>query len=238
MKQRFRRQTIGSFVTLLLCGCASEWQADQPAKPVTYRVPAYRAERKVGNLRRLAIVPVRVHRVGMFSIVTHSERTEAHAVYDAASYLSEKKGYDVVPVVDKDGVWRPEVLFTTEYGSVDDLKEAWERASTKEEIAAAAKKIGRALNVDGVVSVWWEDYDAEAGGLLLPLFWGVVNIFPLFNAPLYYALLHTHAEAVIYETFSGRVIWRNKFSGDFESEPSIAGFFENLENAIPAQLSN
>ena len=62
----------------------------------------------------------------------------------------------------------------------------------------------------------------------------------LLNVPLFYALLNTNAEAVIYEVFSGRAIWRNQLSGDFERRAShsiMEVFFENLENAIPAQLA-
>lgn len=232
-----QRLVCASLGAVLLYGCATEWRTDQPATAVTYRVPAYRAERSVGNLRRLAILPVRVRRVGTFSVVTHSERMEASPVYEAASYLSEQKGYQVVPVIDRAGVWRPVALLTDEFGSVDDLKEAWERARTEEEIADVVRKIGRALNVDGVVSIWLEEYGGGSG--VEGAVWGIMNIV-LLNVPLFYALLKTNAEAVIYEVFSGRAIWRNQLSGDFERRVShsiMEVFFENLENAIPAQLA-
>ena len=232
-----QRIVCASLASVFLSGCATEWRADQPATAVTYQVPAYRAERSIGNFRRLGILPVRVRRVGTFSVVTQSERMEAGLVYDAASYLSERKGYEVVPVVDRGGVWRPEVLLTDEFGSLDDLREAWERARTEEEIADAVRKIGRALNVDGVVSIWLEEYGggsgAEGGA------WAITNLF-LANVPLFYALWHTNAEAVVYEVFSGHGIWRNQLSGGFERRAlgSVTEiFFENLENAIPAQLA-
>jgi hypothetical protein len=141
-----------------LYGCATEWRTDQSVTPITYRVPEYRAGRSVGNLRRLAILPVRVRRVGTFSIVTQSERMDASLVYETASYLSEQKGYEVLPVVDRASVWRPEVIREDEFGSVDDIKKAWESSQKAEEIGEAVKKIGRALNVDGVVSIWLEEY--------------------------------------------------------------------------------
>ena len=75
--------------------CATEWHTDQPVTPITYRVPAYRAERSVGNLRRLAILPVRVRHVDVFSLITQSERTDAGFTYQAVDYLSEQKGYQV-----------------------------------------------------------------------------------------------------------------------------------------------
>jgi hypothetical protein len=219
-----------------LFGCASEWRTDQPVKPTTYRLPAYRSERSVGNLRKLAVLPVRIRRVGTFSVVKQDERWEAAVAHDAASYLSREKGYETVPVADENGAWRPELIGKPEHGSMEHLKETWEAARSEEDIAAAAGMIGRALGVDGVVSMWMEEYDTGslAGGTL----WGFANIL-LLNGPLFYMILHTNAEAVIYETYSGQPVWRSKLSGDPERRGQTAvipAFFENLENAIPARL--
>jgi hypothetical protein len=222
---------------LFLFGCANEWRAEQPIKPTTYRLPAYRSEQSVGNLRKLAVLPARIRRVGTFSIANQDERWEAGLAYDAAGYLSREKGYDAVAVVDDNGAWRPEWIVKTEYGPIENLQEIWEAAASEEDVAAAVSTIGRALNVDGVVSTWLEEYDpgSTAGGAL----WGMTNIF-LLNAPLMYMIMHTNAEAVIYETYSGQPIWRSKLSGDVERkiQPSVVrAFFENLENAIPARLA-
>jgi hypothetical protein len=67
---------------------------------------------------------------------------------------------------------------------------------------------------------------------------GIANVF-LLNGPLLYFLMHTNAEAVIYETHSGQPVWRSKLSGDPQRQIQLSvvrAFFENLENAIPARL--
>jgi len=222
---------------LVLFGCASEWRAEQPVKPTTYRLPAYRSEQSIGNLRKLAVLPVHIRRVGTFSIVDQDERQEAGLTHDAARYLSEEKGYEAVPVVDNDGAWRAELLVTNDHGSLQQLGDAWQGAGSEQDVAAAVSKIGRALKVDGVVSIWLEEYAGGEGvgaGLM-----GMANIF-LLNGPLLYHIMHTNAEAVIHETLSGQPIWRTRLSGDVErrGQPSvIKAFFENLENAIPARLA-
>jgi hypothetical protein len=221
---------------LFLFGCASEWRAEQPITPTTYRLPAYRSEQSVGNLRRLAVLPVRVRRVGTFSIVKQEERWEAGIAHDAARYLTREKGYQAVPVVDENGGWHPELVVKSEYESIDILKENWEAARSEEDVAATVSKIGRALDVDGIISMWMEEYDtgSTAGGAL----WGMANIF-LLNAPLFYGMMHTNAEAVIYQTYSGQPVWRSRLSGDSQRkiQPSVTrAFFANLENAIPARL--
>lgn len=222
-----------------LNSCATEWQTDRPVTPITYHVPAYRAERSVGNLRRLVILPVRVRRVGAFAIVTYFERMDAGLTFESASYLSERKGYEVVPVIDVAGVWRPEVVLTDEFGSVGALKSAWEQAHTEIEIEDAVKKIGRALKADGVVSIWLEELDqgfSVTDAVLIPL-----AVFPLFLTPGFYGALHVGAEAVVYEVLSGQAVWRNQFSGATvgvhrKKNLIVTKFFEDLENAIPAQL--
>lgn len=101
--------------------------------------------------------------VGTFSLITHSERTETDLVYEAASYLSTQKGYEAIPIVDHAGIWRPELLVKNELGSIEDLKVAWEKARTDDDIADSVRKIGRALNVDGIVSIWLEEYGGGSG---------------------------------------------------------------------------
>ncbi len=229
-----KRFLCGLVAASFLNGCATEWHTDQPVAPITYRVPAYRTERSVGNLRRLAILPVRVRHVDVFSLVTQSEKTDAGLTYQAVNYLSEQKGYEVVPIVDRAGEWRPEVILRSEFGSIDDIKTAWEQARSEGEIADVVKKTGRALNVDGVVLIWQEEKDKEVNATeVVEIF---VNVFPLFFTPMWYALLHVGAEALVYEALSGQVVWRNQFSGG-GVQPLVSGFFENLENAIPAQLA-
>jgi hypothetical protein len=176
----------------------------------------------------------------VFSVVTHSERTDPGLTSQAAAYLSGEKGYEVVSLIDSAGAWLPDIILSAEFGSVDDFKTAWERANSKEEIADVVKKIGRALNVDGVVSIWLEEtWDVVNIGDAVFI---VLSVFPLFFTPAYYSIFHVAAEAVIYEAFSGQAVWHNQFSGgtvNTAQRPgvSVHSFFVNLENAIPPQLA-
>jgi hypothetical protein len=230
---------------VLLTGCASEWRADRPAKPITYEVPAYRAERSVGNLRRLAILPARMKPVGYFAIPTAEPERESRPSgmwlsRGAATYLASAKGYETVLVADDQGVWRPEALVRAEFGSVRELAAAWDAARTEQEVEAVVQRIGRALGVDGVV-VLWSVYSAVDKNDAQGVGWGLLNIL-LLNIPLFYAIGHPYAGATIYEAASGKPAWKIELSGmqspasGSGTEVSASQLFENLENAIPRQL--
>jgi len=157
-------------IIISVLGCSSEWSTNQLTTPLTYKVPAYRAERTVGNLMWLAVLPVRRYECGFLGNELRESTTVPEVIYDAATYLSESKGYNVKVVVDATGVSCPDIVVKSEFDSVDDLKTVWENAGTEDEIAAAVRKIGAALHVDGIVSILAEDtaaiYESRSGRLV------------------------------------------------------------------------
>lgn len=100
-------------------GCASERRADQAVKQMTYRLPVYRGDQWVGNLRKLVFLPVRIRRAGTFSMLDQDERHEARLTQDAAKYLSEQKGCEAVPVAGNHGAWRAQLSVTSDHGSLN-----------------------------------------------------------------------------------------------------------------------
>jgi hypothetical protein len=230
---------------LLFQGCATEWRTDTPARPISYELPAYRAERAVGNLRRLAILPVRTIPVGHFGVPVSGSPDKPAAFgkqlgESAGTYLASEKGYETVAVEGDTGAWRPGIIVHPEHGSIEALMAAWKVARTDVETEAAIKRIGGALDVDGVVAIWIEYSTVTPGDSAENIGWAVLNLF-LANAPLFYDMSHTYAEAVIFETASGRPVWRQQLSGHafvWNSGTPLSErlFFENLENAIPALL--
>lgn len=220
------RSITAIIMAALTVGCSSEWRTSQPTTPITYKVPAYRTERTVGNLMWLAVLPVRLYnKCRLFGVGCESS-TDPELTYDATFYLSEQKGYQIIPVVDYWGDWRPEIVVKSEFGSVDELRKAWDSARTQEEISAAVRRIGAALQVDGIVSMWaygLEHYKLSPAGRIF------FFTFILFLGPVHalYDIGATKSEGAVYELVrvvrSGKVVvtaiglrlccatWRTRF---------------------------
>jgi hypothetical protein len=226
------RKLVAIVMAALMIGCSGEWRTNQPTTPITYKVPAYRSERTVGNLMWLAILPVRRQRCYALGTVCEPETMDSYTPYLIATYLSEHKGYRVKVVADEQGVWLPEAVVKSELGSIAELNQAWDNARTDDEISAAVKKLGAAFHVDGVVFMWEEDkLIREASPTVIAL--AIAFFIPLlFAAPflVMYDMGRTKSEATIYETLSGREVWRSSQSSP--SHPAV--IFRNLENAIPS----
>lgn len=232
-------RSITAILTLaLLPACATDWHAQRGTVPTTYELPSSRANRSVGNLRRLAVLPLRVDRVTVFAVWTKASRQEAGEAYDGlCGYLTETKGYEVVRVVDPDGSWRAEAVATPEFGTIEQLVQSWTGAEGDAARAAAMHRLGQVLRVDGILAAWTQEYATDVG-FLEGTGLGVANIL-LLNLPLLYFLQHAYAEAVVYETASGEPVWRRRLSGPSEGK-SARGVWptllEDLENAIPVQF--
>jgi len=232
------RRLLAIVMAALMTGCTSgEWRTSAPTMPITYKLPAYRSERTVGNLLWLALLPVRRPVCGVGGMVCETELDFA-TPFELANYLSEHKGYRVKVVAGEDGVWRSDAVVNPAFGAIDDLRTLWESARTDGEISAAVRNIGTALQVDGVMSAWSEDdtkrksksladLSAMEIGLAIVLLVPVLLTLPFI---LMYDDSRTKRDVVIYETSSGRQVWRN--SGSHRQD--FAGLFRNLENAVPA----
>jgi hypothetical protein len=226
---------------VLLPGCATEWRSQHGTVPTTYPLPAYRVDRSVGNLRRLAVLPPRLDCVGAFALWTQSSRLKGGAC-ESCSALADK-GYQILRVGDDAGAWRAEAVVAPEFGPIEELERAWAATAGDEARARVVQRLGRALQVDGIVAVWAQEPRCEkaSGGIstfLLGFGAGIANI-ALMDLPLVYYLQHTYAEALVYETASGAPVWRSRLSGPTEGQ-SLNGIwsalFSDMENAIPSQL--
>ncbi len=232
------RLTATILTLSLLPGCAADWRSQRGTVPTTYVARASRASRSVGNLQRLAVLPLRVDQVTVYALWSKASRRETGEPYvDMCDYLIRAKGYDVVRVVDPDGNWRSAEDAVPESGTIEELVQRWAEAEGPAARAVAMRRLGQALRVDGILAAWAQE---QAGGVdfLEGVGLGVANVL-LMNLPLIYSLSHTYAEAVIYETASGEPVWRRQLSGLFEGKdvrrvwPALV---EDLENAIPRQL--
>lgn len=228
-------------VIALLPGCATEWRSPHGTVPTTYPLPAYRVDRSVGNLRRLAVLPPRLDCPGAFALWTQSSRMEGGAC-ESCSALADK-GYEILRVGDAAGAWRAEAVVAPEFGPIEELERAWAATDDDEARAQVVQRLGRALEVDGIVAVWAQEPRCEkaTGGIrtfLLGFGAGIANI-ALMDLPLVYYLQHTYAEALVYETASGALVWRSRLSGPTEGQRPNgiwSALFSDMENAIPSQL--
>ena len=216
---------------LALSACVDVSQTNEPGRPITYSVPDYRNNRSVGNLRRLAVLPFAFE-------LRHGDLEQARAYAATASsllaeYLENDKGYAVVAVHATGGGWTADSVHDPALGSA--LQTTWDAARTDAQRADAVRRIGRALDVDGVVSGWLE-YDSRTlpGGEGLGVTFALMNIL-LLNGPLFYEMSHDRVRIHIYETASGRTLWKVAASNP-TGPPGVASLLGNLENAIPAQL--
>ncbi len=225
-------------IAVLLPGCVSEWRGR--AAPTTYALPEYRANRSVGNLRRLAVLPSRIVCKGAFALWTSSSRHETGAVCEACGHLMAK-GYEVIRISGEDG-WTADAVVDAEAQTLQDLQREWEVADGDR--AEVVRSLGRLLWVDGVVTVWAENSQCgkeggdNVGSLVAGAALGVANVF-LMDLPLLYYLSHTSSEAVVYETASGSIVWRSKVSGPVTQQlrGNYHVLFSDMENAIPPQLA-
>ena len=226
---------LAMLAVLALAGCAP-WRTTEPVQPTTYQLPGYRDPQAVGNLRRVAVLPVLVYHAALLRLWdarwTTAYPNGEYAQY-VADYLAADKGYDALPVrLDAQDHWRSDTLKPNPPDTWQSLQAEWTAATTEEAMAMAASRIGRALNGDGIVVAWWCDGRIEHG-------LGMLNL-PLMNLPLFYGMVATSAEAVIYATASGRKVWSHRLPGadmpDNAPVPSLDHLLGDLENAIPAAV--
>jgi hypothetical protein len=214
---------------LSICGCTYHWQSRDPITPMTYHAAPYRSADSVGKLRRLAMMPV--------ELKSYSGKYDSEEDHEAAvlrheeaceRFLTERKGYEIVVVRDKEGKWPSGVFESSEYENTQDLYQRWRAETAEKHTESVIKKIGSALNVDGVLVVRIKE----------PKPWGIIegllNI-AFVNIPLVYNIATPDVGAWIYETTTGQLVWRTE-SSNIEGRRSVIDLFRDLENAVPHQL--
>lgn len=213
-------------VVTLANGCVGEWRTQRAIEPITHTVPAYRRLPTVGNLRRLAVLPVRVSGVGPWGLFTYWHAIDAGPRYEALCTHLEANGYEIVR------------LTRSAEGSGEELVREWEDAATVEARAAIVRRLGRSVQVDGIVTAWMTDVRNE-GILGIPLvIAGVTLNLALANLPLAYAAARIDREVAVYETASGDLVWRGYVRGGQLGNPSASLIMAcaDMEYAIPTVL--
>ncbi len=193
----------------VLAGCASEWQTREPVQPTTYAAPVYRAAASVGRLGRLAVLPVDLH------VETTAESGDMITAERERQRLAR--------------------ALQTQVSAYLIEQKGYDARTVETAIAdadAARHDAGVGLNVDGIVVVerWIKPAWSTAKAIL--------NVFTL-NIPLFRAMNAPNLRISIYETASGRLVWRNEQKGeesDLNARVDLAAALGDLDNAIPPQL--
>jgi hypothetical protein len=228
------RNTYIVLLFFTIYGCAYHSQSKDPVTPATYKAASYRSADSVGKLRRLALMPVEIKSYKGKYVSVKDEAAAALSYEDAcAHFLTGKKGYEIVVVRDKDGKWRSGLFENSGYGTIQDLYQKWHKETVEKNTAPDIQKIGHALNVDGVLVLRIKE--RKPWGVTA----GILNI-ALMNIPLFYNMASPNIGAWIYETATGRLVWREEHS-TFGSETipatdSLTNLFADMENAVPRQL--
>ena len=223
------------FVLLILTfhGCTYHSQSEDPKTPVTYQETPYRSSDSIGLLRRLAIMPL-VHEPykGKYTSLEDQEIAAQRFQKACADYLVDKKGYEILVIKDFKGEWVSNNIESFEYDNLNDAYLQWHEESSGKHSAQLIRKVGKSLNVDGVVVVWVKERDG----------WGVIDgllNITLMNAPLFYNLSVTNIGVWIYQTSSGNIVWRMEQStvpGEKTYDTLLTDLLVDLDNAVPRQL--
>ncbi|MGD9365652.1 MAG: hypothetical protein PVH87_08155 [Desulfobacteraceae bacterium] len=222
------------FILVLLSACTYHAGPDGPVTPVSYPMPPHRNADSIGILRRLAIMPMDIIPLsGPNSSEPDLTRRAVNYETECANYLSSVKGYEVVLARNVENDWRQWLSAEDGYGSDREAYRKWRSGAEQERTRSVVGKIGRAMQVDGIIVMRmkerkpWNAFD------------GILNI-ALMNIPLVVLMSKSNIGAYIFETDSGRMVWRTEQS-TFGSEEisygrALTGLFFDMENAVPRQL--
>lgn len=203
-------------------GCVHNWQSDESVTPLTFKLPASRTGRGVGNLKHLVVLPALYNAgwsesfSGVFC-VTKAEFIRNDMAVQTAKFLAGSKDYRIV-VEDRVAEGAPVTA------DKDILKEYSSRlfeargGSPSAEAADLARRIGAIYKADGIVLVRG-DYTSEDPITVSLMLFGM-------------AKPGLTVEAWIFEAGSGRVVWRGR-SWAPGCRWNVEPVFTDLENAIP-----
>lgn len=240
------RQTTYVLVAALVAlssACSHRvWEDRMGVSPISYKVPQGQDVRSVGSLRRLVIAPIRFQE-GKNIWHWSGSRTTQEAIIQrsllgqATNHLSRDKGYDAIPLEVYEDMY-PQVLGLSPEGMLQymDLLAEWALESSDGEAPTAeivniVTKIGRPLNMDGLVII--------QGATRHP---NITSILAVLTASLSWPLIFLEGkvelQADMYEVASGRIVWRSKVrdaSGEDLRGWMIGRLFEELEPAVPPE---
>ncbi len=245
-------QCLGAMVLVLCSACSSRvWQYRGDITPTSYQRIDGRIERSVGKLRRLAVAPIRFQNVLDIweGWPTEPRKVEQQAevtgrVMSATLSWLSARGYEAAPLDLHEVLYLEKLGLTPERVTEQlDTLVAWMRSSDDgaqppESTAEIVRRLGRPLNVDGIVVVEGirrpPNITATLAVLTASLSW-----------PLVFFEGKVEMRADIYEVATGKVVWRGKareFYGAsvFKSQGLVgsvpARLFGELEHAVPRVL--
>ncbi len=225
-----------ALLVVTVCGCTYHWQSGDPVSPATYKAGAHRSADSVGRLRRLAVMPVELKSYeGKYATAQDRAAAARGHQEDCARFLTDEKGYEVVIVADGDGKWTAGLFAEGGQGEeMEDLYKRWREETADGHTPSVVQRIGGALRVDGVVVV--EIKEPKPWGVAE----GLLNL-ALVNIPLFYSIAAPDIGAWIYETATGRLVWRRERSSFGEKGvshvPRVTELFTDLDNAVPRHLT-
>lgn len=223
---------IIALVLLLLTvhGCTYHWQSEESIEPVTYDASAYQSGKSIGKLRRLILMPANLESKEKDLSLEEMENAAKNYQDACATFLREKKGYEIIVVREKGGGW----ALPDEYprnARQQELYQKWHEEPPGEHSAEIIKNLGLAFHGDGVLVIRIKEQ--EPWGAME----GLLNI-ALMNIPLFYHLATADIGAWIYESSSGGLVWREERSvtETASSGDALVDLFADFENALPFQL--
>lgn len=228
------RNLIFVLIILTLHGCTYHSQSENSKTPMTYQGTPYRSADSIGLLRRLVIMPI-VHEPykGKYKSLEDEEIAAQGFQEACANYLVDIKGYEILVIKDLKGKWVSNHIESFDEDNLNNVYLQWHEESAGKHTAQIIKKVGKSLNVDGVVVVWVKEREGWS------VIDGLLNI-TLMNAPLFYNLSLTNIGVWIYQTSSGGIVW----SMEQATEPGqetydilLTNLLVDLDNAVPKQLT-
>ncbi|MFQ5539137.1 MAG: hypothetical protein ACE5FB_01955 [Candidatus Binatia bacterium] len=234
---------LAAAVLFVLCSACSHrvWQDSAEITPISYQIPKGQDKRSVGLLRRLAIVPIRFlqgHDIWDWSTSENlraaGEASVQRALLSQTINLLSSLGYDVVPLEIYEDIYQEKLTISpAEMQDYLDVLAEW--ASTfsdgeepPENVANIVSKIGRPLNVDGLVVI---------EGLTKPP--NITGVLAVLTASLSWPLIFLEGKSElrtdIYEVSSGRIVWRSRVRDVYGGAPNmmLGRLFDQLEGAVP-----
>jgi hypothetical protein len=238
--------TIIPLVLLTACSSTKPRQETQQLQPVSYRTSMDPSTRGVGLLRRLVVAPIQFDYIKDGKHWEEKEQSiKKQWREQIRALLQDQRGYEV-ELLDIYEDMYPEKLGLTaeEVSTYCRSLAAWALKSSDgekppESVAEMAGKLGRPLNVDGILLI--QGINNPSGTALNVL--TVATIFA--TAPFAIANSKFYLEADVIEIATGRVVWRNRHQEHqilFEDEPrwlSLYGsmILKPIEPAIPRALT-
>lgn len=240
-----------AWISLIGCSSVNVVVNSSTVMPLTHQPESDSVQRTVGLLRRLLILPPRIE---FFPSDPKNciedcgwETLTSHIVEGVTSYLSERRGYEVV---------LPELLLHPDQVAVDPVANldefvqqlavfAEQRSSEppSEDLAVTVRMLGKKAWADGLVVIkgnvtaltWVEAW------LAFPLALSGYGI--LAAIPIEMVRLGSKIEADIFETQTGKLIWAsvyssggNPFAGAL-SASLMAELLDPIEPALPAVMT-